>query len=82
MREIVTAVEALPVSTGTTARVEAELHLLTAAEKHDHRELRVLGQRLVEVVDPDHADEILDAQLRREEAKARPEELSGVLRPG
>ena len=33
VREIVTAVEALPVSTGTMARVEAELHLLQAARE-------------------------------------------------
>ena len=70
VREIVTAVEALPVSTGAGARVEAELHLVEAARKHDPRELRALGKHLVEVVDPDHADELLNRRLEAEEKKA------------
>ena len=40
-----------------------------------------MGKHLLEVVDPDHADQLLDAQLEAEEAKAARTTLPGVLRP-
>lgn len=67
---IVTAVDALPPSTGTEGRERAEQHLLGEAERFDARRLRQLGRHLLAVVDPDAADEELDRRLRREERQA------------
>lgn len=68
--EIVAAVDALPRSVGPELRAQAEQHLLVEAGTHDAAALRRLGRHLHEVVDPDHADELLDARLRREEREA------------
>jgi hypothetical protein len=70
-RSIVAAVEALPVRPGVDDRRLAEQHLVDLAGRHDARELRVLGRRVLEVVDPDAADEELGRQLVREEREAR-----------
>ncbi len=56
-RVILDAVEALPDDVATNLVADAEQHLVALAADHDPRELRVLGRRLVEVVDPDAADE-------------------------
>jgi hypothetical protein len=69
---IVHAVDELPtdlVDADTVAR--ARRFLLDAADHHDATSLRVLGRRLLEVVDPDAADTEEARRLEREEADAR-----------
>ena len=69
---IVDAVDAFPtdlVDTDTLRRAE-EL-LLAEARHHDARALRVLGRRLLEVVDPEAADLEEARQLEQEEQAAR-----------
>ena len=69
---IVDAVDALPtdlVDTDTLGR--AEEFLLAEARRHDARALRVLGLRLLEVVDPEAADVEEARRLEQEEQAAR-----------
>jgi hypothetical protein len=69
---IVEAVDALPadlVDTATLAKAEA--FLLGEARHHDAKALRVLGRRLLEVVDPDAADAEEARRLEKEEQAAR-----------
>src|SRR3954447_9337569 len=68
--EVVTAVDALPASVGPADRSRAERHLLTEATVHDAKVLRVLGKRLLEVIDPDAADAELARRLEAEERLA------------
>ncbi len=84
-RVIIEAVDALTdgsgghVGTGAAERVSPELvrraeeHLIALAADHDAKELRVLGRRILEVVDPEAADEherrLLEAEERRAAAK-------------
>ena len=69
---IVAAVESLPSSVGAEGRAKAELHLLEKAKVFGPQELRVLGRRIFEVVDPEAAELHLGRQLaRQEEAAAR-----------
>src|SRR6478752_3643243 len=69
-RVIVDAVDRLPDHVEAEVRVQAEQHLLAAAEHHDAKTLRMLGKRLFEVVDPDGADAHEAKILEREEAAA------------
>lgn len=69
-RVITTAVDQLPRSVTTDLKLTAEQHLITEAGAHHSRDLAVLGDRLLEVVDPDHADQRLAEQLEQQEAKA------------
>ena len=69
---IVEAVDALPtdlVSTETVMRAKA--FLLAQAAEHDARALRILGRRLLEVLDPEAADREEARRLAAEEAEAR-----------
>src|SRR4051812_28251785 len=68
---IAAAVDRLPAGVGPADRARAESHLIRAAADHDCRELTWLGTRLLEVLDPDCAEEQLDRQLQAEEAAAR-----------
>ncbi|MFT4010121.1 MAG: DUF222 domain-containing protein [Nocardioidaceae bacterium] len=70
---ITEAVDRLPDETPVESLVKAEEHLIGLAADHDARELQVLGNRLVEVIDPDHADEILAKQLEEQERRAAAE---------
>src|SRR5262245_407663 len=69
---IAAAVDALPaeVADHADAAEAAERHLLSLAQEHDAKALRVLGRRLVEVVAPDLADELLARRLEAEEREA------------
>jgi hypothetical protein len=67
---IVAAVDALPATVTVEERRKATEHLVDLARVHDARELRVLGRRVLEVVDPDAAEEHLARQLEAEEANA------------
>jgi hypothetical protein len=68
--QIVAAVDALPTSVSPAEVARAEAHLLEAAVVHDARELGRLGSHLVEVVDADHADQLLAQRLAKEERAA------------
>ena len=68
---IVDAVEALPEEVSATIVAQAEGFLLDQAGDHDARALRVLGRRLLEVVDPETADAHEARLLAKEEEAAR-----------
>ncbi len=69
---IVEAVDALPTDLGSTETVvQAKAFLLAQAAHHDARALRILGRRLLEVLDPAAADEEEARRLAAEEAEAR-----------
>ena len=69
--EVITAaVDALPAWVGPSDRSRAEEHLLAEAATHDAVKLKVLGKRLLEVIDPDAADAELARQLDAEERDA------------
>ena len=51
-------------------REQCEKHLIALAEHHDAKELKILGRRVLEVVDPDLADAHEAALLADEEAMA------------
>ncbi len=51
-------------------REQCEKHLIALAEHHDAKELKILGRRVLEVVDPDLADAHEAALLEREEKQA------------
>ncbi len=65
---IVHAVDQLPQD--AAVRELCEKHLVALAEHHDAKELKVLGRRVLEVVDPDLADAHEAALLAAEEAAA------------
>ena len=64
------AVDALPAFVGPEDRDRAERHLLAEAQTHNAHTLKALGKRLLEVIDPDAADEQLAKQLDAEERAA------------
>ncbi|MGA7149362.1 MAG: DUF222 domain-containing protein, partial [Microbacterium sp.] len=65
---ITAAVEALP--DDPAIRQQCEKHLVALAEYHDAKVLKILGRRVLEVVDPDLADAHEAEQLEREERDA------------
>ena len=72
-RAIAAALDRLP-TTGEFAvsaeqRTEAETYLVSLAEHHDAKALRILGGRIFEVIAPDLAEKF-DGQLEAEEARA------------
>src|SRR4051794_29380144 len=68
---IVTALDDLPDDLDTPVRAHAEAVLVDLATRHTPRELRRLGQRVLEAAAPDQAEQILARQLQAEEAQAR-----------
>ncbi len=64
---VIDAVEALP--TDPAIREQCEKHLLAEAAHHDAVELKILGRRVLAVVDPEAA-EAHEAQLLEDEEKA------------
>src|SRR6266545_6937836 len=67
---IAESVAALPAEAQAGVADAAEEHLLDAAADHDPRALHRLGRRIVEVIDPDHGDELLRRQLERTDRQA------------
>ena len=67
---IVDAVDSLPACIGDARRREGEAHLVGEAAKHDVPALRRIARYLVEVIDPDGADEVLAKKLAEEEERA------------
>ncbi|GAB3622612.1 HNH endonuclease signature motif containing protein [Mariniluteicoccus endophyticus] len=68
---ITKALRLLPADLSTSQQQQAEATMIDYAAEFDPRELQVLGNRLVEVVDPDHADELLEQRLDRQQRAAR-----------
>jgi hypothetical protein len=68
---IVDAVDELPDTIGANTVAEAEAFLLAEAADHDAKALRVLGRRLLEVLDPEAAEAEEARRLAAEEAEAR-----------
>jgi hypothetical protein len=65
---ICAAVDALPEQ--PDLRERCEKHLVALAEHHDAKDLKILGRRVLEVVDPDTADAHEAALLEKEERDA------------
>ncbi len=65
------ALEELPDDLDAALVEKAEKHLIGAAADHDPRELRVLGRKVLEVLDPDAADEHEGKLLAKQERQAR-----------
>ncbi len=69
-RVIITAVRALPNGLDPDLIIRAEEHLVQLASDYDAKALRILGNRLMEVIAPDLADAYESDRLEKEEAKA------------
>ena len=69
-RVVVRAVDALPESVDPADRARAEKHLLHLAGQHDAAALKHLGRHLLDVLDPEAADEAEGRRLDAEERTA------------
>jgi hypothetical protein len=67
---IMNAIDALPDWVDDEPRRDAEAHLIRLAGEHNLDDLKWLANRVIEVIDPDGADQMLGEQVRREEQKA------------
>ena len=67
---IMKAIDALPDWVDDEPRQHAEAHLIRLAGEHNLDDLKRLANRVIEVIDPDGADQMLGEQVRREEQKA------------
>jgi hypothetical protein len=67
---IMRAIDALPDWCGDEERADAQAHLIRLAGQYNLDDLRRLANRVLEVIDPDGADEALGAKLREQERKA------------
>ncbi len=79
---ILKALEALPEWFVEEQHDDAEATLLEHASGFGADDLRRLANRIVEVVDPDSADEIIGAQLQRQEKRAWDETHLSITRMG
>nr|WP_276310084.1 HNH endonuclease signature motif containing protein [Nocardioides speluncae] len=69
-RVIARALDELPADLDPELLVQAEEHLVDAAEHHGPEQLRVLGRRILDVVAPEVGEAEEAKQLQREEARA------------
>lgn len=69
-RVIADAVVGLPDEAGRETRDKAQAYLLDQARVFNAKDLAVLGRRILEVVDPDLAEQVLARKLADDEAKA------------
>jgi hypothetical protein len=67
---IMKAIDALPDWVDDEPRRDAEAHLIALAADHPLDDLKRLANRVLEVIDPDGADEALGEKLREQENKA------------
>lgn len=67
---IMKAIDALPDWVDEDPRRDAEAHLIRLAGEHNLDDLKRLANRVIEVIDPDGADQMLGDQVRREEERA------------
>lgn len=65
------AIDRLPRELGADQRLAVERHLVELAAVHGPEELRILGRRVFEVIDPEAADAYEGRLLAAEEAAAR-----------
>ena len=77
---ICSAVDALPDQ--PDLRERCEKHLVQLAEHHDAKDLKILGRRVLEVVDPDAADAHEAALLEKEEKDAAKATSFSMWEPG
>ncbi|OYO03981.1 HNH endonuclease signature motif containing protein [Enemella evansiae] len=68
---ILESLQHLPPDLAPQQEIAAQQTMIDQAQRWDPSELRELGNRLVEVVDPDHADALLERRLEQEEQAAR-----------
>ena len=68
---ILTALKHLPPDLSAGKETAAQCSMVEQARTLDPAELAVVGNRLVEVIDPDHADALLEHRLEQEEQAAR-----------
>ncbi len=64
------AIDALPDWVDDEPRHHAEVHLIRLAGDYNLDDLKRLANRIIEVIDPDGADQMLGEQVRREEQNA------------
>jgi hypothetical protein len=64
------AVTAIPKEVAAWVRPDAEARLLELSREHDPKVVARLGRHILEVIDPEGADEILRRQLERQERAA------------
>ena len=73
-RAIVASLDRLPTTgeftVSTEQRADAETHLVSLADHHDAKALRILGGRILAVIAPDLAEKFDGKALEAEEAKA------------
>lgn len=67
---VVAAVEAIPTDLGPDLIAKAETHLIGECAEHGPKQLRRLGEAILDVVAPDVADEAEERRLRDLEANA------------
>lgn len=67
---IMKAIHGLPDWVGDEERADAEQHLIELAADHNLDDLKRLANHVMEVIDPDGADEILGKKLQDEEQRA------------
>lgn len=67
---IMKAIAGLPEWVGETERADAEKHLIELAGEHNLDDLKRLANHVMEVIDPDGADELLGKKLLAEEQRA------------
>ena len=79
---IMTAIDSLPGWCGDQERLDAEAHLIELAGRFGLDDLRRLANRVLEVIDPDGADEVLGQKVRDEERKAHDATRMSLKRRG
>ena len=67
---IMKAIDSLPDWVGEVERADAETHLIALAADHHIDDLKRLANHVLEVIDPDGADEVLGEKLLAEEQRA------------
>ncbi|SFB93052.1 protein of unknown function [Nocardioides terrae] len=78
---IARALDVLPDDLDPDTLAHAEVALVELAAHHTPKQLRILGERVLDSVDPEHADEVLARQLEAEEADAQ-RKTRLTFRPG
>lgn len=69
-RVVADAITRLPDEAGSDVRSKAQTYLLEQAQTFNAKDLAILGNRVLDVIDPDLADRILAKKLADDEAKA------------
>lgn len=67
---IMKSIDSLPEWVGDAERADAETHLIALAGEHNLDDLKRLANHVMEVIDPDGADELLGKKLQDEEQRA------------